>query len=99
LGEASAAFHAELGRVVAGLGLGLLVTVGPLARELARAAREAGMPDERIASVGSADEVLAALQPRLAHFRTALFKGSRGARLERAVDSLRLHLAPARGAA
>ena len=99
LGAHSEGLHAELGRFVAAQGLGLLVSVGPLAREVARAAREAGMPSERVLDVDDADAVLSALLPHLNSIRTALFKGSRGARLERAVAQLRQHLTPARGAA
>ena len=57
------------------------------------------MPSQRVLAVEDAAAVLPALLPHLNSIRTALFKGSRGARLERAVAQLRQHLTPARGAA
>jgi len=82
LGQDSARLHRELGARVAELGIELLVTVGPLAAEIAhgRAGESHAAPD-----AASAAELLEGL---LCDGDTVLVKGSRGVGLELVAERL-----------
>jgi UDP-N-acetylmuramoyl-tripeptide--D-alanyl-D-alanine ligase len=83
LGSGERAFHEEIGRVASDTGVGLLVTVGPLAERIG--ATYAGGSHEH---VGTAREA-AALVPRLLEpGDTVLVKGSRGVGLEVVAQTL-----------
>ncbi|HEV8307008.1 MAG TPA: UDP-N-acetylmuramoyl-tripeptide--D-alanyl-D-alanine ligase [Methylomirabilota bacterium] len=86
LGPASEAAHAEAGRWVAALPAAGLVTVGPAMRAAAAAARAAGCPD--VAAFDAPEAAVAYLMARVARGDRVLVKGSRGMRMERAVDAL-----------
>ncbi|MDI7248826.1 MAG: UDP-N-acetylmuramoyl-tripeptide--D-alanyl-D-alanine ligase [Bacillota bacterium] len=89
LGPRTVPGHQEVGRLAARLGLDHLVTVGPLSRHLAAAAREEGMPGERVTCVDSAREAIPVLTGLLQEGDVVLVKGSRGMRLEQVVAALR----------
>ncbi|HET6505546.1 MAG TPA: UDP-N-acetylmuramoyl-tripeptide--D-alanyl-D-alanine ligase [Baekduia sp.] len=76
LGPDEVRFHEEVGAHARGVGVDLLVTVGPLARAMGPA-----FGGETLA-VDRADEVVGALRPRLADGDTVLVKASRGVGLE-----------------
>jgi len=65
-----------------------LVTVGPLARMMAEAARRAGMDSERIYSLEDSQEAIGFLEGYLQEGDMVLVKGSRGARMDRIVAAL-----------
>jgi UDP-N-acetylmuramoyl-tripeptide--D-alanyl-D-alanine ligase len=87
LGPTTAQLHAEVGAYVAEQGIDTLIASGPLARNLARGARGAGMAavQEAADAPAAAAELLALVQPG----DVVLVKGSRGMRLERVVQALR----------
>jgi UDP-N-acetylmuramoyl-tripeptide--D-alanyl-D-alanine ligase len=76
LGPDEVRFHEEVGAHARAAGVDLLVTVGPLA-----AAMGPAFGGETLA-VDRADDVAAALKPRLAEGDTVLVKASRGVGLE-----------------
>jgi len=91
LGSASEELHAALGRRVAEIRPGLLLLIGELAAGIGRAARAAGLPNERIQTFpeGAWDEARTALEERLPDASLVLVKGSRSLQLERVVEPLR----------
>lgn len=89
LGSAGADWHDRIGREAAKFGFDTLVTVGPLADRIGRAAVAAGMPPARVQNVPNAVAAAAVVQPMLAPGVAVLLKGSRYAsRLEQAVSVL-----------
>lgn len=76
LGPDDVRFHEEIGAHARGVGVDLLLTVGPLARAMGPA-----FGGETLA-VDRADEVADVLRPRLAEGDTVLVKASRGVGLE-----------------
>ena len=94
LGPDSAVLHGEIGRLVARLGLAGLCTVGPLAMAIAEAAKDAGMPVERIFRTTAPEDAARALAPVLRPADFVLVKASRGMRLERVVEALAKEIVP-----
>lgn len=86
LGAASEAAHREAGRWVAALPAAGLATAGPAARATAAAARAAGCPE--VAAFDTPEEAAAHVAARLGAGDRVLVKGSRGIRMERAVETL-----------
>jgi UDP-N-acetylmuramoyl-tripeptide--D-alanyl-D-alanine ligase len=89
LGDTEEEEHRAIGRELAGLGIARLVTLGERARDIARAARAAGVPHVEVVNVDDAEGAA-----RLAASWTEpgdwiLVKASRGMRLERVVAALR----------
>jgi len=89
LGDSEDAEHDALGKLVAELGIGHLVTMGEAARRAARAARTAGVGTVEVVNVDNPEQAA-----RLAAGWTVpgdfiLIKASRGIRLERVADALR----------
>ena len=78
--------HARVGRHAVAIGADLLIAVGPFAADYARGAAAAGLT---VATVAEPAEAAAILARELPHGGTVLVKGSRGARMERAIQSLR----------
>lgn len=90
LGPASAAMHADLGRVVASVGVRLLLAVGDDdARALSVGAAEAGLPAQAIAHVRRLEEAVPILSNALRPHDVVLIKGSRALEMERIVERLR----------
>ncbi len=85
LGSLSEKSHQEIGRLAHGLGIDRLVTVGERARDIARGAREAGMPETNIASFADSVSAGRFIQDIMKKGDVVLAKGSQGMRMERTV--------------
>jgi len=85
LGHDEDDFHRQVGRFFAGLNFQLLLTVGARAEKIAAGAREAGFPAARIKSFDQAESAGNYLRTALPAEAVALFKGSRGMALEKAI--------------
>jgi UDP-N-acetylmuramoyl-tripeptide--D-alanyl-D-alanine ligase len=86
LGPASDAAHVEAGRWIAGLPAAGLVTAGSAARATASAAARAGCAD--VTACPTPEDAAVHVAGRLRTGDVVLVKGSRGMRMERAVDAL-----------
>jgi UDP-N-acetylmuramyl pentapeptide synthase len=86
LGTHTETAHRDVGTWVAGLPVAGLAAVGPAMRLAAETARAAGCP--AVGTFASPEGAAAHLLPRLARGDRVLVKGSRGMRMERAVDAL-----------
>jgi UDP-N-acetylmuramoyl-tripeptide--D-alanyl-D-alanine ligase len=87
LGPDSIEQHRAVGRDAAQRLAGLAV-VGPLGAEIARGAREAGLPADRVVTTSEPATAAAAVAAWTRPGDWILVKASRGMRLERAVDAL-----------
>ncbi len=85
LGATAAELHGDVGRLAASLGIDFLVGTGPLMAHAVAAAREVGLPSEHALDSEAAG---AALSRLLRAGDILLIKGSRGMRMERALESL-----------
>lgn len=88
LGEQSRSAHLQLGREIAGRPIDLLVTVGELAALAAQGAREQGMENGRVVALATREEAIAYLKKNTRADDCLLFKGSRGAAMERVLHGL-----------
>jgi UDP-N-acetylmuramoyl-tripeptide--D-alanyl-D-alanine ligase len=88
LGPISRSQHEAVGRHAARLGLDYLVTVGDEARDTARAARDAGMPDDLVLELAETEEAVRALMERTKPGDVVLVKGSQSSRMERVATAL-----------
>jgi UDP-N-acetylmuramoyl-tripeptide--D-alanyl-D-alanine ligase len=86
LGALSLESHRQVGRDVARRRVDVLITLGPLAADMAASAGEAGMP--RVVHTLEPGEALAALRREMAPGAVVLIKGSRALEMERIVDAL-----------
>jgi len=99
LGAVSLEAHRNLGREAARRNFDLIIAFGPLAADLAAAAREAGGP--RVEHMNELHDVIALLRSELAPGSVALLKGSRAMAMERITAALthpEPEVAPRRGA-
>lgn len=87
LGPQERVMHAEVGRKAAPL-LDFLVTVGNLASEISRGAREAGMAPDRIVHVPDSQQAVEVVRGLLAPGDVVLVKASRGMQLDTVVKGL-----------
>jgi UDP-N-acetylmuramoyl-tripeptide--D-alanyl-D-alanine ligase len=94
LGEGHEAGHVAVGEA-AGRTVDLLVVVGPEAEGIIEGARTAGLDSARMHHVAGVDDALDVVRPRLRDGDVVLVKASRGIRLDRLVDVLRLELGEA----
>ena len=85
LGAMDAALHREAGRRTAAAGVQLLVTVGPLSKEMAEAARRDGV--EQVRHHNDSKECAAAIRDYVGPGDLIVVKGSRALRMERVVRS------------
>ncbi len=85
LGALSSEAHRRAGRLAAGRRLDLLVAFGPLAHDLAAAAREGGM---RVVHTTDLEEVLTILRRDIRPGAVVLVKGSRAMAMERITSAL-----------
>lgn len=88
LGEMAVSLHRTLGCQAASANPELLICVGDDATHIASAARESGMPDERVISLKSCDHAVDLLKEKLQKGATVLFKASRGMHFEKIVQKL-----------
>ncbi len=88
LGPQGALAHKELGRKLGEMGLGFLLTLGPLARETADGAREGSRPPEVVFSFLEAKDLLNALPRVVSPGDWVLVKGSHGMAMEEIVQWL-----------
>ncbi|OGL74067.1 hypothetical protein A3F28_02640 [Candidatus Uhrbacteria bacterium RIFCSPHIGHO2_12_FULL_57_11] len=88
LGALSVESHRSIGKLAAGSGIDLLVTVGERVRDLGAAAREAGFPEDRLEHFKNADEAGRYVQEKLRQGDLVLVKASRGMHLEAVVREL-----------
>jgi UDP-N-acetylmuramoyl-tripeptide--D-alanyl-D-alanine ligase len=91
LGAAEEQAHRDVGRRVAEVAE-MLVTVGPRARWIAEAAREAGMPPGQVVVCETNEAAVVVLAALLGRGDQVLIKGSRGVEMERIVVALRRRL-------
>jgi UDP-N-acetylmuramoyl-tripeptide--D-alanyl-D-alanine ligase len=87
LGPDAAAQHHAVGRGASALAG--LVAVGPLAAEIARGAKEAGLSDRHVVATADPASAAATVAGWTRPGDWILVKASRGMRLERAIDALR----------
>ncbi len=88
LGEQSHALHQSVGAHAAHLGLDLLVGVRGDARIMLEAATRAGLPPAKTRFFETSEQAGTALKALLQPGDAILFKGSRGVRVERALETL-----------
>lgn len=88
LGEDEAKFHYEIGRKVAS-SADVLVTVGPLSRQMAAGAKDAGMKASAVVELEDCDAAIVAVASLQRPGDSILVKGSRGMRLDRLASALR----------
>ena len=89
LGPTGPELHNHIGALAAER-VDWLFTYGALAEEIARGAVESGFPQERVFSATSHDELAASLIEILHSGDRVLVKGSRGMRMEKVIDALRI---------
>lgn len=82
LGSWSEEAHREVGLHAAQSGIDLVVTVGPLARDLGHGARAGGLPDERILAFSTSEDAAPVLGELVRAGDRVLVKGSRAVRME-----------------
>ncbi|MCR4280203.1 MAG: UDP-N-acetylmuramoyl-tripeptide--D-alanyl-D-alanine ligase [Candidatus Komeilibacteria bacterium] len=88
LGAATEDAHRELGFKVAEHGIDCLLSVGERSRDIARGAREAGMPDDFIFTFSDCHKAGIFLQDRMKEDDIILVKGSQGMRMEKIVKEI-----------
>lgn len=93
LGPRAVELHREAGRDVASRDIRLLVGVGPLGLEIVEGARQAGMPEARLATAADAEAAGRLLVEWVRDGDVILVKASRGIGLERTIRVLRERLA------
>ena len=89
LGEAQASYHREAGKQVCKNAWDLLVTIGPLSRQMAEEAHRTGMNNGQITSFENAEEAANHVATLLEPGDLVLVKGSRGIRTEKVVERLK----------
>ena len=91
LGQSAAELHQQIGQIAAER-VDHLLTYGSLAGEVARGARDAGLPASRIFVCDRHEQVIEKLLGILNPGDRVLIKGSRGMRMEKITAALRLAL-------
>ena len=81
--------HAAIGRAAHELGVERIITLGERARDIARAARAAGVPEVKVVNVDDIVGAAALAASWAGPTGWILVKASRGMRLERVVEALR----------
>jgi UDP-N-acetylmuramoyl-tripeptide--D-alanyl-D-alanine ligase len=89
LGPSSADLHRACGEEAAGAGAALILAVQGEARSILDGARGAGVEESRLRFAADADEAGRILAAEIRSGDVVLIKGSRGVKLERALDALR----------
>lgn len=86
LGKDAALFHRQLGEQAAELGIDLLFFSGQYARTVRAGARSGGMSEEALWVAADLNDLSEMLKERIVPGDTVLVKGSRGMRMERALE-------------
>ncbi|TES92164.1 MAG: UDP-N-acetylmuramoyl-tripeptide--D-alanyl-D-alanine ligase, partial [Anaerolineales bacterium] len=69
-----------------------IITIGQKARMVAKAARDAGFPQEMITEVESTQDAIELMKEKLTRDDVVLIKGSRGMNMDNIVPSLEMHV-------
>lgn len=85
LGNISEQAHHDLGKLIAELKIDYLYVIGERSRDIARGAKAAGFPEDRIYHFPFTKEAGLFLQDRIEEHDLILVKGSRGAKMEQVV--------------
>ncbi len=88
LGSLEEEAHLQLGEEVAKQGFDYFVTVGPLARLAAESSLKNGMSDKCVAALDDHQEAVDFLMRHARSGDCLLFKGSRGAQMEKVIEGL-----------
>ncbi len=88
LGSFSEEGHKQVGRAAAASGVDYLVTVGERSRDIARAAKEAGIGEDRVSNFPTPEEAGIFVQGKMKQGDVVLVKGSQGIRMEKVVKEL-----------
>jgi UDP-N-acetylmuramoyl-tripeptide--D-alanyl-D-alanine ligase len=94
LGPTASMLHREVGEYAAQKGIGRLVAVGELARDIAAGARRLGFPAENVNEVPTAAEAAKTVKALLEPGDVVLVKASRRLRLEEVVEQLKVMTEP-----
>jgi UDP-N-acetylmuramoyl-tripeptide--D-alanyl-D-alanine ligase len=89
LGQTSPELHYQAGMLAAAR-VDRIFCYGSLAREIARGAMDAGLPEDRVVVTGSHAELVDRLLEALQGGDRVLIKGSRGMRMEKITEALRV---------
>ena len=89
LGSESPQLHREIGELVARLHIDVLWTVGDRAGEIAKGAKLAGMPEERVVNFHNVTDISISEAGRIRENDTVLIKGSRGMQMENIVEKFK----------
>jgi len=87
LGEVEVDAHRAIGATAARLSVDLLITVGPLAKQVGKGAIDAGMPMDRVFEAASQAEAAALLKQLSQPGDVVLIKGSRGMKMEKILEA------------
>lgn len=88
LGPETQSLHLDVGRAIGSFGVGELITFGEMSREIARGAREVGMPSDVCYHAASHEEIVERLMAKRLSGEWILIKGSRSMTMERVVEKL-----------
>lgn len=88
LGPETESSHREIGFRVAEHSIDFLITVGEASKQTARAAEEAGLDENKIASFSKSSEAGKFLQEKMREGDIILIKGSQGSRMEKIVKEV-----------
>ncbi len=88
LGSFSEEGHKQVGRAASASGVDFLVTVGERSRDISRAAKEAGMSEDKISNFPTPEEAGLFVQGKMKQGDVVLVKGSQGMRMEKVVKEL-----------
>jgi UDP-N-acetylmuramoyl-tripeptide--D-alanyl-D-alanine ligase len=88
LGDYASKAHSDLGVAIVDNGVGMLVTVGCLAKEIANGAKAAGFPADAIRSYADSSEAGRKLRDEIVPGDVVLVKGSRAVKMEEIVRTL-----------
>jgi len=88
LGSFSEEGHKQVGRAASASGIDYLVTVGERSRDIFRAAKEAGMSEDRIFNFPTSEEAGLFVQGKMKQGDVVLVKGSQGMRMKKIVEEI-----------
>ncbi|MBR2836539.1 MAG: UDP-N-acetylmuramoyl-tripeptide--D-alanyl-D-alanine ligase [Coriobacteriales bacterium] len=89
LGERAPLYHAVVGAYVAAKPIDILVCVGTLSREMAKAALLMGMPENSVIEVANAHDATTILRQLLSENDVVLIKASRSTGLDECVEAVK----------